>query len=143
MESPAKPVFSKFDTGSKQKETIADVLKPKENKPEKLPHSNSFSNEENTIIDQGPSKPNFKELMNSDLLGENFEDSAPFPQFDMDNKEEKVVPKVKRDGYHIVEKGETLYRISVNYGITVGQIRKWNNLTDNTILLGQELKISL
>ena len=150
MESPSKPKKprkSKFDTGTKQKETIAEILKPNENKPKKLPHSNAFGSEEEAIINQGPAKPDFSDLMNPGLsdTDETFEDSAPFPQFDMNDEvkeEEKILP-VKRDGYHIVLKGETLYRISVNYGVTVGQIRKWNKLADNTILLGQELKISL
>ncbi len=142
---PIMQSLSEFDTRNKQQETISDVLKQNENKPEILPHSNAFGNQEKPVINQAPLESNFKELMNLiSLRNKNeLEDSAPVPEFEMDNKEEEIVPKVKRDGYHIVEKGETLYRISVNYGVTVGQIRKWNKLTDNTILRGQELKISL
>jgi len=145
QEAPPKPIISKFNTtGDKQKETIADILKPQDNNQEVLPHSNAFGSEEETIvIHPAPQKPNLDNLIGSSLDSEDdFEDSAPFPQFNMNNKEEEQpTVKVKREGYHIVLKGETLYRISVNYGVTVGQLRKWNNLIDNTILLGQELKI--
>lgn len=36
------------------------------------------------------------------------------------------------NGYHVVTKGETLYRISKTYGVTVSQIQTWNNLGAST-----------
>ena len=42
-------------------------------------------------------------------------------------------------GSHTVAKGETLYRLSKQYGVTVDDLKAWNNLTDNTIHVGQEL----
>lgn len=42
---------------------------------------------------------------------------------------------------HIVEKGETLYRISRQYGVTVDDLKRWNNLKGNTISVGQRLAI--
>lgn len=44
--------------------------------------------------------------------------------------------------YHSVAAGETLYRISKNYGVTVELLRAWNNLSDNTISVGQRLKVT-
>lgn len=44
--------------------------------------------------------------------------------------------------YYTVVKGDTLYRISRTYGVTVEQLKKWNNLTDNIIGIGQRLIIS-
>ena len=41
--------------------------------------------------------------------------------------------------YYTVVKGDTLYRISRQYGVTVEQLKKWNNLTDNIIGIGQRL----
>ena len=41
--------------------------------------------------------------------------------------------------YYTVVKGDTLYRISRKYGVTVEQLKKWNNLTDNIIGIGQRL----
>lgn len=42
---------------------------------------------------------------------------------------------------HFVKKKETLYRIAINYGVTVNNIRKWNDLWNNNIYIGQELLI--
>lgn len=42
-------------------------------------------------------------------------------------------------GYHTVQPGETLYRISVNYGVSVDDLKRWNNLADNTISVGQRI----
>lgn len=36
------------------------------------------------------------------------------------------------NGYHVVQKGETLYRISKLYNVTVAQIQAWNNLGSST-----------
>lgn len=43
---------------------------------------------------------------------------------------------------HTVGTGENLFRISQKYGVTVEDIRKWNNLPDNNIRLGQKLIIN-
>ena len=43
---------------------------------------------------------------------------------------------------HTVQAGETLYRVSVNYGVPVEKIKADNSLTSNTIAVGQRLKIS-
>lgn len=43
---------------------------------------------------------------------------------------------------HIVIKGDTLYNISKRYGVSVEQIKIWNNLTDESIKLGQEIVIN-
>lgn len=42
---------------------------------------------------------------------------------------------------HIVAEKETLFSISRLYGVTVDDLKKWNNLTDNGLSLGQELVI--
>lgn len=44
--------------------------------------------------------------------------------------------------YYTVVKGDTLYRISRTYDVTVEQLKKWNNLTDNIIGIGQRLIVS-
>lgn len=43
--------------------------------------------------------------------------------------------------YHTVGKGETMYRISKDYGVTIQQIQEWNSLTDTNVKEGQKLKI--
>jgi LysM domain len=40
---------------------------------------------------------------------------------------------------HVVKPGETLFRISRSYGITVDNIKKWNRLPDDIIEVGQKL----
>lgn len=42
---------------------------------------------------------------------------------------------------HIVAEKETLFSISRLYGVTVEDLKKWNNLTDDALSLGQELMI--
>ncbi len=45
-------------------------------------------------------------------------------------------------GSHTVAKGDTLYRLSKQYGVTVDDLKVWNNLLDNTIHVGQEIVVS-
>lgn len=45
--------------------------------------------------------------------------------------------------YHTVQKGETLYGLSKRYGVSVEQLRQWNNMgTSNTIRNGAQLQVS-
>ncbi|NOS92528.1 MAG: LysM peptidoglycan-binding domain-containing protein [Cyclobacteriaceae bacterium] len=54
-------------------------------------------------------------------------------------------PKSKQpstDGQtHVVAQGETLYSIARLYNVSVDDVKKWNNLTENEISLGQSLLI--
>ena len=43
---------------------------------------------------------------------------------------------------HTVKKGDTLYSIARLHGLTVSDLKSLNNLSDNTILIGQELVVS-
>ncbi len=43
---------------------------------------------------------------------------------------------------HIVQPKEGLYAISKKYGVTVQQIREWNNLQSDVLSIGQELVVS-
>ena len=44
--------------------------------------------------------------------------------------------------YHTVVQGETLYRISREYEVTVRQLKLWNKLSSNNISIGQRLIVS-
>jgi len=44
--------------------------------------------------------------------------------------------------YYTVVPGDTLYRISREHGVTVNQLKAWNNLTDNIISIGQRLVVT-
>lgn len=51
-------------------------------------------------------------------------------------------PKKPSNGNtHVVGTGETLFSISRQYGITMDELKQWNNLSDNGLALGQELVI--
>ncbi len=58
-------------------------------------------------------------------------------QEEVNNDEQKESKAV----YHIVKQGETLYRIHVNYGVSVETLRKLNNLKGNYIKVGQRLRV--
>jgi LysM repeat protein len=51
-------------------------------------------------------------------------------------------PGIGGAGSHTVAKGETLYRISKDYGVSVQNLKEWNHLPDNTIHVGQKLIVS-
>ncbi len=42
---------------------------------------------------------------------------------------------------HTVKKGEYFHKIAMNYGCTIEEIKKWNNLPDNNLNVGQKLDI--
>ncbi|WP_457641217.1 LysM peptidoglycan-binding domain-containing protein [Persephonella sp.] len=43
--------------------------------------------------------------------------------------------------YHRVKSGDTLLKIAKKYGVSVSQIKKWNKLSSNIIVVGQKLTI--
>lgn len=43
---------------------------------------------------------------------------------------------------YVVQKGDSLYSIAQKFGTTVDQLKKWNNLTSNTLQIGQVLIVS-
>lgn len=51
------------------------------------------------------------------------------------------VEKPNTSHTHTVKKGETLYSISRMYDMDLVELRQMNNLSDNTIFVGQELKV--
>lgn len=57
-----------------------------------------------------------------------------------------VVTEDKGDGwiniYYVVQPGNTLYSISRQFGMTVDEVRKINNLSTNVILAGERLFIT-
>ncbi|MDZ7716711.1 MAG: LysM peptidoglycan-binding domain-containing protein [Balneolaceae bacterium] len=42
---------------------------------------------------------------------------------------------------HVVEAQETLFSISKRYGVSIPELKSWNNLSDNNLTIGQELII--
>ena len=44
--------------------------------------------------------------------------------------------------FHVVQKGDTLYSIARRYGISVEELKRLNNLVNNTITVGQKLLVN-
>lgn len=60
------------------------------------------------------------------------------------NSKEIVLPEndaVKDSEFYIVEKGDNLASIARKYGVSVDQIKDWNNLEDTKVLFGSRLKL--
>lgn len=51
-------------------------------------------------------------------------------------------PSSEASNTHTVRTGETLYRIGQKYHVGLDKLRKWNNLTKDTIEVGQKLVVS-
>lgn len=45
-------------------------------------------------------------------------------------------------GIYTVKSGDTLSGIATRHGVTVAQLKQWNNLTSNNIKIGQKLKVN-
>jgi LysM repeat protein len=60
-----------------------------------------------------------------------------------DDKAVSDLMKIKGKLYHVVVVNETLYHLSVVYGVSVEKLKELNNLTDNKIKWGQKLIIKL
>lgn len=54
---------------------------------------------------------------------------------------EVVASSSQGTGTYTVKKGDTLYRIATNHGMTVSQLKKLNNLSSNTIYPNQTLRV--
>ncbi len=52
---------------------------------------------------------------------------------------DSLLGSMRSSGVHVVKPGETLYRISRRYAVTVDKVRKWNKLPDDIIEVGQRL----
>jgi len=57
-------------------------------------------------------------------------------------KEKKITTGDSSVRYHTVQQKETLYRISLRYGLPVERIKAMNHLSGNTIKPGQKLRVS-
>jgi len=54
-----------------------------------------------------------------------------------DSTQQQVSP----DKFYTIKQGDTLYNISKRFGLTVDELKGLNNLTDNTIKIGQKLQV--
>jgi len=54
---------------------------------------------------------------------------------------EKTTPIQEEAVFHVVQPGETLYRIHINYQVSINQLKTLNHLKGNSIKVGQKLRI--
>jgi len=59
-----------------------------------------------------------------------------------DKSKKEAVENSKTEDYYIVEQGDNLSSIAKKHNITIEELKKWNNLQDNTIQLESKLKIA-
>lgn len=60
----------------------------------------------------------------------------------VDNQNRRIIAMDSRgDGFYEVQKGDTLYSISKKYNVLVDDLKRKNNLSDNTLSVGQRLKV--
>ena len=76
----------------------------------------------------------------ADFGSEDLGSETANPKMDMDDMDMSLA--AGSSSYHTVAKGETLFRISRQYGVTVNDLKDWNNLSSNTISVGQKLMVS-
>ena len=50
---------------------------------------------------------------------------------------------LESSNYYVVKKGDTLWRIAINYGVSVEDIKSFNNLSSNNLDIGQVLYIPI
>ena len=58
------------------------------------------------------------------------------------SKKEAVENTEKSEDFYIVEQGDNLSTIAKKHNITIDELKKWNNLQDNTIKLESKLKVA-
>ena len=102
--------------------------------PVTIPSSNN-----STIIYQ-PTSPPTSTISNNNLTAV----YQPTPPSVTINKPFTPAPASTKPNYkiiHTIQAGETIYRVSKIHNVTVENLKQWNNLTENTIEIGQELMI--
>lgn len=60
---------------------------------------------------------------------------------DRNYKANVAVVAENTENYHIIQKGDTLYSLSKKYNLTVEDLKKMNNMNDNSLSIDQKIKI--
>lgn len=127
----SKRQMASLESQNKDLTIELDALRDQMSRQESSLSSDSEPSDISPSSDLSLSEPSLSEFGLSDL---SFDES--------DFKDFGEVSGGGEPTYYTVERGDTLYRISREYGVTVGQLKDWNNLIDNTISIGQRLVVS-
>lgn len=127
---------------SKKGETLRDVAQQNGIQLESLAGYNNLT--KNTVISEGTrlylqaSRQNAAvKTGNNPVATNTVATTAPASSL---NKTTAPAPAVVK--YHVVQAKEGLYGISKKYGVTVQQLKDWNNLTSDNLSIGQQLIVS-
>ena len=104
-----------------------------------MPKMDDLKMSEPSISEFGLDDLDFKDSDLAKLESELDLDSIEVP---LESMAESTSMAMGINGSHTVEKGETLYRLSRQYGVSVEDLKAWNNMTDNTIHVGQQVVVS-
>lgn len=73
------------------------------------------------------------------------EDVAEAPESEAPEPSEEAAQTARAQGkpvYHVVKRGDTLTRLSLRYDVSIEDLKAWNNLDSEKILLDQRLRVS-
>lgn len=74
--------------------------------------------------------------------GSQLEVSAPGQTTEKVNRVDSNDDSTNTNTSHTVKSGDSLWAIGNQYGVSVSQLKSWNNLSTNTIYVGQKLVLS-
>ncbi len=100
--------------------------------------SNRIKQGQKLLITEGVKKPEVNLLLN-----ENGEPVAHLLSSHSEKANEDLVEQASTPikNTHLVKRGESLYSISKQYNCTINQLKEWNQLSNNTLRIGQKLLI--
>lgn len=102
----------------------------------------ALSRKQEKVIDKAIKKKE-KEEKREAKVDEKAADTKPVTKVEKaPEKETKKADDPARAGIHVVEPGQTLYSLAGRYGVLQSDLRKWNNLSGNNVLIGQALIVS-
>lgn len=139
-EAQASVTNDKIDTQSdfhivKEGEGLLDISRKYKVSLTKL---KKYNNLETTLVTEGQKLKirNFNSTLQTETAQEAIADASE--KIQIERPTQAGVSDV-----HIVKKGETLYRLSKTYNLSVNELKRINHLDSNIIKVGQELNISI
>jgi spore germination protein len=105
------------------------------------------ASEQTKVTEEKPINDEPKEETTVEPITEESKEATPVEPITEEPKEETPVvepapsKEVKEPIYHVVKSGDTLWLISLAYGVSVTEIKELNNLTSDMIFVGQVLLI--
>ena len=109
-------------TDRHENSSVAKSLNEKSAKPNML---NNSQQEKNIVIEEMPSTEQSDTITAKEA---SLEETIKDPE---ELKASKTTAIQKFPDFHVVEKGDTLYSISVKYNIKIKALRKWNKIYKN------------